>query len=227
MEEDAVRQGHPAPDESNARQKHLCREAAFPDLETLKDFFRFYAASSCGRILEKMTSDSLVSMAECFFAGFSDATGTPTISEDRTEIYRVSTFLGHLKNPHLIIHQWIRITLVKEGAVVNASKPKYNFGVDDLDRILITLWTTDDLSFLHERYRLQFTYIIREFCWTGARIGAFFTGGLRYQVSFGACSLDGFTDSEGCRPRPAACAWFSLEIDLSDQATMGQRQPRP
>ena len=35
--------------------------------------------------------------------------------------------------------------------------------------------------FILDRYRLQFTFIIRVFCRTGAPIGAFFTDGLRYR----------------------------------------------
>lgn len=65
--------------------------------------------------------------------------------------------------------------------MVNKRKPKHNFIETDQRRILVTLWTKDDLIFIPERYRLQFTYIIRVFCWTGARIGAFFTDGLRYR----------------------------------------------
>ena len=46
---------------------------------------------------------------------------------------------------------------------------------------MLTLWTKDDLSFTPERYRIQFTFIIRVYCWTGARLSAFFTNGLRYR----------------------------------------------
>lgn len=53
--------------------------------------------------------------------------------------------------------------------------------VTDLTRIVVTAWTKDDLIFTPERYRIQFTFIIRVFCWTGARLGAFFTDGLRYR----------------------------------------------
>jgi hypothetical protein len=68
--------------------------------------------------------------------------------------------------------------------VVNKKRPKHNFSVSDLTRVLVTLWVKDDLIFIPERYRLQFTFIFRVYCWTGARLGAFFTGGLRYGVSF-------------------------------------------
>ena len=59
--------------------------------------------------------------------------------------------------------------------MVNIKKPKYNFTVTTL--------TKDDLIFIPERYRLQYTFILRVYCWTGARLSAFFTGGFRYEVS--------------------------------------------
>jgi hypothetical protein len=36
----------------------------------MKDFFRFYAATSQGNIVEKPTADSVNTFAEWFFAGF-------------------------------------------------------------------------------------------------------------------------------------------------------------
>jgi hypothetical protein len=65
--------------------------------------------------------------------------------------------------------------------VVNKHRPKHNFAARDLTRILRALWTQDDPIFIPERYRVQFTYIIHVYCWTGARIGAFFTDGLRWR----------------------------------------------
>ena len=70
-----------------------------------------------------------------------------------------------------------------EGVVVNIKRPKHNFTALDLTRLLVTLYTHDDLIFIPERYRLQYTLIIRMYCWTGARLSAFFTGGLRWDVS--------------------------------------------
>jgi hypothetical protein len=66
--------------------------------------------------------------------------------------------------------------------VVNKHRSKYNFTVRALTRVQVTLWTKDDLMFIPERYRIQSTFIINVFCWTGARLSAFFTGGLRYEV---------------------------------------------
>ena len=76
--------------------------------------------------------------------------------------------------------------------VVNIKKPKYNFTVTTLTKVLVTLWTKDDLVFIPERYRLQDTFILRVYCWAGARLSAFFTGGFRYGVSgtSGRLSLD-------------------------------------
>ena len=68
-----------------------------------------------------------------------------------------------------------------EGLVVNNRRPKHNFAARDLTRIPLTLWMQDDLIFIPERYRIQFTFIIRVYCWTNARLGAFFTDGLRYR----------------------------------------------
>lgn len=59
--------------------------------------------------------------------------------------------------------------------------PKHNFTAADPTRIMMIAWTNDDLIFTPERYRVQFTFIMRVFCWTGARIGAFFTNGVRYR----------------------------------------------
>ena len=78
--------------------------------------------------------------------------------------------------------QWVRRSLTREGIVINKHRPKHNFTTRDLTRVLLTLWTRDDLIFIPERYRVQITFIVHVYCWTGARIGAFFTDGLRYKV---------------------------------------------
>ena len=74
--------------------------------------------------------------------------------------------------------------MTKEGLVANIKRPKHNFTERDARRILKTPWTKDDPIFIPHRYRLQFHYIFIEFLRTGARLGAFFTGGLRYEVRF-------------------------------------------
>src|SRR2546423_1361694 len=81
------------------------------------------------------------------------------------------------------------LRLTAEGLVVNIKKPKYNFTVTTLTKVLVTLWTKDDLIFIPERYRLQYTFILRVYCWTGARLSAFLTGGFRYGGEFPARRL--------------------------------------
>ncbi|KAI9764073.1 MAG: hypothetical protein M1840_008877 [Geoglossum simile] len=128
-------------------------------LVTTKDFLRFHIALSQGRIRDKTTVDSVNTFAEWFFAGFTRVTGT-----------------------------WVRTTLTEEHLIVNVKKPKHLFGRDDLIRFHITFWTMDEENFTHPRNKLQIPFIIHVFCWTGARIGAFFPGcdnrneaGLRYK----------------------------------------------
>jgi hypothetical protein len=78
----------------------------------------------------------------------------------------------------------VRHVLTLEGVVVNMHRPNHNFTIKDLTRVLLALWTRDDLIFIPERYRVQTTFIIHVYCWTGARLSAFFTDGLRYKVGF-------------------------------------------
>ena len=159
-----------------------------PDLATVKDFLRFYVATSRGKIVERPTVDSINTVAEWFFAGFTRVTGTVTDANERSEVYHVSCapFQSERWIIGLTLPQWVRRTLTAESLVVNKRRPKHNFALRDLTRLLVTLWTEDDLIFVHERYRLQFTLIFRMYCWTGARLAAFFTGGLRYGASRGS-----------------------------------------
>ena len=54
--------------------------------------------------------------------------------------------------------------------------------MQDLARFLLAVWTRDDLIFFSERYPVQTTFIIDVYCWTAARIGAFFSGRLQYKL---------------------------------------------
>ncbi|KAH0543790.1 hypothetical protein FGG08_001972 [Glutinoglossum americanum] len=186
--EDNLKNGTPIPDEAafidTVRGNCLGKGAPAPDIETVKDFIRFYIATSQGRLDRRSTVDSVNTYAEWFFAGFSRVTGTPTDKEERSEVFN-----------------WVRRTLTKEGVIVNKRRPKYLFGKEDLTEVLLTLWTKDDLIFIHERSRIQFTFIFHVYCWTGARLGAFFTGGLHYKrwvknnrdpenISFGAAGRE-------------------------------------
>jgi hypothetical protein len=70
MKEDALQKGLPVPDEAAVRERVLRKNVEAPDLATVKDFLRFYAATSKGKIQEEVTCDSLNTFTEWFFAGF-------------------------------------------------------------------------------------------------------------------------------------------------------------
>jgi hypothetical protein len=91
MREDFARSGLPPPDEAMVRERCLGEGVDAPNVPTVKDFIRFSAAVSHGKIVELPTVDSVIAYTEWFFAGFTRVTGTPTIKEDRTEIFSVST----------------------------------------------------------------------------------------------------------------------------------------
>ena len=78
------------------------REGSSPlDLATIKDFFRFHAAISRGRIDDTRTTvDSLNTFAEWFFAGFARVTGNTINEEDRRAVYDVSTFRSASQFPY-------------------------------------------------------------------------------------------------------------------------------
>jgi len=91
----------------------------------------------------------------------------------------------------------VRTVLTEERLVVNTKKPKHLFGKDDLIQFHTTFWTKDDANFIHPRNKIQIPFIIDVFCWTGARIGAFFPNpsdkdeaGLRYKVNYLLTRLD-------------------------------------
>jgi hypothetical protein len=50
IQKDSLQRGHPIPDEASARQNCLCKGVDVPDLATVKDFLRFYIATSRGKI---------------------------------------------------------------------------------------------------------------------------------------------------------------------------------
>ena len=89
MKEDALQKGLPVPDEAALRDRVLKKHVNAPDLATVKDFLRFHAATSKGKIKEKISCDSLNTFAEWFFTGFSRVTDTPTNDDDRSEVYNV------------------------------------------------------------------------------------------------------------------------------------------
>ena len=89
MQKDFARKGLPLPDEAMARECCLREGVDAPDLATVKDFLRFYVATSRGKIVVRPTADLVNTFAEWFFAGFTSVTGTPTDAEDRSEVYNV------------------------------------------------------------------------------------------------------------------------------------------
>lgn len=101
--------GLPPLDEDMARAECLSQGAEAPDLAKVKDFLRFYIATSTPQTGDLPTVESMVSVAEWFFPAFTHATGTPSNEDDRTEIY-----------------SWIRRVLPAEGVIVNVRRPKYN-----------------------------------------------------------------------------------------------------
>jgi len=63
-----------------------------PTFATVKDFLRFCAAKGKGKIVEQITCDSLNSVTEWLFGGFTRVTDTETNEGDRKEVYNVSIF---------------------------------------------------------------------------------------------------------------------------------------
>jgi hypothetical protein len=64
MKGDALRKGLPVPDEAAVRDRILQQHVEAPDLATVKDFLRFHAATSKGKIRENITCDLLDTFAE-------------------------------------------------------------------------------------------------------------------------------------------------------------------
>jgi hypothetical protein len=168
----------------SVRDRVLGKGVHAPACSEVKDFLRFYGLQSKGRINKHASAESIKSQAEFFFAGFTRVTGTQTVEEERSEVYWVCALSVVLvENPKLISTQWSKRVLPLEGDIVDERLPKYNFTREDLDQTLLTLWTRKDLIYISERDRVEFTFLIHSYCWTGARIGAFFNGkGLRYKV---------------------------------------------
>lgn len=82
----------------------------------------------------------------------------------------------------------IRTELVKEGIVVKVHGEKHNFTVEDLNRVLLISWTEDDISSIPERYRMQLTFLLHVYSWTGVRLDALFMRGLCYKTCLGSPS---------------------------------------
>ncbi|GKT92451.1 hypothetical protein Ct61P_10301 [Colletotrichum tofieldiae] len=152
------------PDFTTTRAFVLRENAPAPSMTEVKDFFRFYIASSCGRITEngRPTTESMVSRAEAFYRAFKHETGTETDPQQHTEIYR-----------------WMRRVLTAEGVLEDKKKEKYNLNCIALDRLLHAIWS--DLTVPHERVRIQLHLLFMLYVTTGARIGALFAGNVTYK----------------------------------------------
>ena len=94
MQRDSVQRGLPPPDEDSARQCCLRSGVEAPDLATVKDFLRFYIATSRPQLSKIPTVDSINTVAEWFFAGFTRVTGTETDADERSEVYDVSSVMA-------------------------------------------------------------------------------------------------------------------------------------
>ena len=91
MRKEYARKGLSPPDEETARRQSLEPGVTPPDFATVKDFVRFYIATSKPRLdAGRPTVDSINIEAEWFFAGFTRVTGTDTVEGVKSEGYNVS-----------------------------------------------------------------------------------------------------------------------------------------
>lgn len=63
---------------------------------TVKDFLRFYVATSRGKIITQPTADPVNTFAEWFFAGFTRAIEISTDTGERSEVYHVSYYMIYI-----------------------------------------------------------------------------------------------------------------------------------
>ena len=83
----------------------------------------------------------------------------------------------HNHHANSIVLQWVRNTLPKQGFTTTKKREKFLFDVDDLVNVIVCAWTKDDSVFIHECMRVQMTFLILIYCFSGARIGAFLHNG--------------------------------------------------
>ncbi|RKK94102.1 hypothetical protein BFJ71_g9237 [Fusarium oxysporum] len=150
-----------------------------PEIGDLKDFWRFFALQSSGRITlpdgSKTDCPTVVTVrgkAKLWKAAFLRRTGQQLSDEDTAEINR-----------------WLKDDLpyekTEEGNHYcrNIEKPKFNFQPGDLDRLIDQVWSGQDTKHIHDRNRLQFHLLLLLFCQSGARRGALLKFGVPYKVS--------------------------------------------
>jgi hypothetical protein len=75
-----------------------------PNLITIKDFFRFFIATSCGKIVIKPIIDSININIKWFFVGFTRITGIEINEKDKAEIYKVSASFYKRGGSNLIVN---------------------------------------------------------------------------------------------------------------------------
>lgn len=64
MQRESAQRGLPPPDKESARQYYLRSEVEAPDLATVKDFLRFYTATSRPQLSKIPTVDSINTVAK-------------------------------------------------------------------------------------------------------------------------------------------------------------------
>ncbi|SCO84739.1 uncharacterized protein FRV6_08866 [Fusarium oxysporum] len=146
-------------------------------IEELKDFWRFFALQSSGRITlpdgSKTNCPTVVTLrgkAKVWKAGFLRRTGQKLSDDDTAEINR-----------------WLKNDLpyeeTEEGNHYcrNIQKPKFNFQPGDLDRLIDQVWSSQDTKHIYDRNRLQFHLQLLLFCHSGARRGALLKFGVPYK----------------------------------------------
>ena len=89
MRRDSAERHLPLPYEEMARDRCLRPGIDTPDLVTVKVFLRFYIATSRPQFANVPTTESINTVSEWFFAGFTRVTGTDTNEEERSEVYDV------------------------------------------------------------------------------------------------------------------------------------------
>ncbi|KAF4991098.1 hypothetical protein FDECE_14158, partial [Fusarium decemcellulare] len=147
-------------------------------IEELKDFWRFYALQSNGRMTlsdgsktDCPTARTLQGRAKAWKAGFLRRTGQALDDEDTAEINR--WLIGDLPYEE-----------TEEGKQYcrNIQKPKFNFQSLDLNQLLDEVWSGQDTRHIYDRNRLQFHLQLILFCHSGARRGALLKHGVPYKV---------------------------------------------
>ncbi|PYH76431.1 hypothetical protein BO82DRAFT_347115 [Aspergillus uvarum CBS 121591] len=129
-----------------------------PTLQDLKAFIRWLVASTEGTITsdKRPTMHTILIRAQEFVPGFFFETGNEISNQDRKDLY-----------------YWIEHNLVEEGLLSTIRKPKFNFKLEDFERVMTTLWTADDPFFISGRHRIQFHFATLQFLYTGARVSSF------------------------------------------------------